>query len=110
MPRFHSGNRRVAAFFSSGWCAAHHRRTKIHDARRGWCGQCGAVGDRAADLEGAAIELPSAIPAFLEACAKLAAQAAEHGEFTSARDFIETGTRAAALGEEATAPADLRRL
>ena len=28
--------------FFSGWCAAHHRRTKIHDARCGWCGQYAA--------------------------------------------------------------------
>ena len=42
-PRFCTGNRRVAAFVFSGWCAAHHRRTKIGDGRCGGCGGCGRV-------------------------------------------------------------------
>jgi hypothetical protein len=30
-----------AAFVVCGWCAAHHRRTKIRDDQYGRCGQCG---------------------------------------------------------------------
>jgi len=37
----------------------------------------------------ATIQLPSAIPAFLEACGKLAEEAAERGELARARALIE---------------------
>ncbi len=47
---------------------------------------------RAAD-----VELPSAIPAFLEACAKLANEAAARGDVTTAQELIAKAARAAAL-------------
>ncbi len=54
-------------------------------------------------VKGAAgVELPSAIPAFLEACGRLAAQAARRGNLTTARDFADKGARVAALEEHDT--------
>ena len=39
------------------------------------------------------MELPSAIPAFLEACGKLAGEAAERGELARAKALIELAGR-----------------
>jgi len=56
----------------------------------------GADGARGAIAsEGAAgIELPTAVPAFLEACAKLAADAAARGDVAGAREIIDKAARA----------------
>jgi hypothetical protein len=44
--------------------------------------------------------LPSAVPSFLEACAKLAGEAAARGDFTRARELVEKAARVAALRAE----------
>jgi hypothetical protein len=41
------------------------------------------------------MDLPSAIPAFLEACGKLAGEAAERGDRSRARVLIQLARRAA---------------
>jgi len=46
-------------------------------------------------------ELPSAIPAFLEACAKLAGNAASRGDLVGAREIIGKAARAAELRGDA---------
>jgi hypothetical protein len=50
----------------------------------------------------AAAELPIAIPAFLEACAKLAAEAAASCDLAAAEELIRKGACAAAGRERAT--------
>jgi len=49
---------------------------------------------------GGAAELPSGIPSFLEACGKLAAEAAARGDLTRARDLVEKSIRVAALQQD----------
>jgi hypothetical protein len=44
--------------------------------------------------------LPSAVPSFLEACAKLAGEAAARGDFNRARELVEKAARVAALRAE----------
>jgi len=44
--------------------------------------------------------LPSAVPSFLEACARLAGEAAARGDFDRARALIEKAARVAALRPE----------
>ncbi len=44
--------------------------------------------------------LPSAVPSFLEACAKLAGQAAAEGDFERAKMLIEKAARVAQLAEQ----------
>jgi hypothetical protein len=46
-------------------------------------------------------DLPSAVPSFLEACALLAQQAAERGDFAKAVELMQKAARVAALREEA---------
>jgi len=46
--------------------------------------------------------LPSAIPAFLEACAMLAGSAVARGDFEAARDLMEKAARVAELRGGAT--------
>jgi hypothetical protein len=58
-----------------------------------------AVGRARAAATPADAELPSAIPAFLEACAKLAADAAARGDHARAREVIEVAVRMAAIPE-----------
>ena len=62
-------------------------------------GARGAGNSRSAKtLKGAAgVELPSAIPAFLEACGKLAAEAAQRGDLSKARDLADKAAQVAAL-------------
>lgn len=43
--------------------------------------------------------LPSAVPSFLEACARLASEAAARRDFARARDLIEKAARVAALAD-----------
>jgi hypothetical protein len=43
--------------------------------------------------------LPSAVPSFLEACARLAARAAAEGDFDRARGLIEKASRVAEMGD-----------
>ncbi len=60
--------------------------------------------DAAAESRGAAVTrdpLPSAVPSFLEACAKLAGEAATRGDFDRARELIEKAARVAALALQA---------
>jgi hypothetical protein len=45
------------------------------------------------------VELPSAIPAFLEACGKLAGEATARGEHVLAREFIELAGRVASAND-----------
>ena len=45
--------------------------------------------------------LPSAVPSFLEACARLAGEAAARGDFDRARALIDKAARVAALQSEA---------
>jgi hypothetical protein len=45
--------------------------------------------------------LPSVVPSFLEACARLAGEAAARGDFARARELIEKAARVAQLGEQA---------
>jgi len=52
-------------------------------------------GPHAPDADG----LPSAVPCFLEACARLAGRAAEAGDFARARELIEKAARVAELGQ-----------
>ena len=49
---------------------------------------------------GAPRPLPSAVPSFLEACAKQAGEAAARGDFDRARALIEKAARVAALRSE----------
>jgi len=61
--------------------------------------------DAAAESRGERVTrdpLPSAVPSFLEACAKLAGEAAARGDFVRARELIEKAARVAAV-REATA-------
>jgi hypothetical protein len=44
--------------------------------------------------------LPNGVPSFLEACAKLAGEAAARGDFARARELIEKAARVAALRSE----------
>lgn len=67
--------------------AAHHRRAKLHGVGVR-CGQCGGELRRAAD-----VELPRAIPAFLEACTRLAAEAAGRGDAEAALAFMARAAR-----------------
>jgi hypothetical protein len=46
--------------------------------------------------------LPSAVPSFLEACAKLAGEAAARGDFARARELVEKAARVAELREVAS--------
>lgn len=48
----------------------------------------------------ATCDLPSSVPSFLEACAKLAGEAAARGDFVRARELIEKAARVAALRAE----------
>jgi hypothetical protein len=48
-------------------------------------------------VQAANIELPNALAAFLEACAKLANEAAARGDVTTAQELIAKAARAAAL-------------
>ena len=50
-------------------------------------------------------EIPSAIPSFLEACARFAADAAARGDVIRARKHIEKAVRVAALPENREARA-----
>jgi hypothetical protein len=43
--------------------------------------------------------LPSAVPSFLEACARLASEAAMRGDFIRARNLIERAARVTELAE-----------
>jgi len=45
--------------------------------------------------------LPSAVPSFLEACARLAGQAAQEGDFERAKLLIEKAARTALLAQRA---------
>jgi hypothetical protein len=45
--------------------------------------------------------LPSAVPSFLEACAKLGAEAAERGDFARAVELMQKAARVAALKDDA---------
>jgi len=45
--------------------------------------------------------LPSPVPSFLEACAKLAGEAAARGDFVRARELIEKAARVAELQQRA---------
>ncbi len=47
-----------------------------------------------------AIELPSAIPSFIEACAKLAGVAAGRRDVAAAKDLLEKARRVAALRDD----------
>jgi hypothetical protein len=47
----------------------------------------------------ATVELPSAIPAFLEACGKLAGEATARGEHVLARKLIELAGRVASAND-----------
>ena len=63
-------------------------------------GAASAVSEAAVDASGslrsaATKELPSAIPAFLEACVRLAGEAAARGEHMLARELIELASRVA---------------
>jgi hypothetical protein len=51
-------------------------------------------GPHAQDADG----LPSAVPSFLEACARLAGRAAEVGDFARAREVIEKALQVAEMG------------
>lgn len=55
--------------------------------------------DAAADASrcGPDASLPSPVPSFLEACGRLAAEAAARGDFDRARELIEKAARVAAL-------------
>jgi len=44
--------------------------------------------------------LPSAVPSFLEACAKLALEAATRGDYIRARELIEKAARVAELQDQ----------
>ncbi len=44
--------------------------------------------------------LPSAVPSFLEACAKLAGQAAAEGDFERAKMLIQKAASVAQLAEQ----------
>ena len=46
--------------------------------------------------------LPSAVPSFLEACARLAAEAAARHDFARASELIEKAARVAALQSSST--------
>jgi len=46
--------------------------------------------------------LPSSVPSFLEACARLASEAAARGDFVRARELIEKAARVAQLREVAS--------
>jgi len=46
--------------------------------------------------------LPSAVPSFLEACARLASDAAARGDFVRARALIDKAARVAQLREVAS--------
>jgi hypothetical protein len=47
--------------------------------------------------------LPSAVPSFLEACARLAGRAAAEGNFAKARELIEKAARVAEIGQDVMA-------
>jgi len=46
------------------------------------------------------VELPSAIPAFLEACGKLAGEAVRCGDNARARELIELARRVATANDQ----------
>ena len=46
-----------------------------------------------------AVELPSAVPAFLEACGKLAGEATAQGDHLLARELIELAGRMASAND-----------
>jgi hypothetical protein len=79
--------------------ACGHASTGTYEARdgagRGGTGPADASGRVATDTDGTG--LPSAVPSFLEACAKLAGEAAARGDFTRARELVEKAARVAAL-------------
>jgi hypothetical protein len=50
--------------------------------------------------EAPAVELSSAIPAFLEACGKLAGEATSRGEHLLARELIELAGRVASANDQ----------
>ncbi len=55
-----------------------------------------AISGSAKPIEmGGAVELPSAIPSFIEACGKLAGEAAARGDLEQAREILERAARAA---------------
>ena len=56
-------------------------------------------GSRPARAPRSDLHLPSAVPSFLEACAKLAGEAAARGDFGRARALVEKAARVAALRE-----------
>jgi hypothetical protein len=56
---------------------------------------------RAVDLE-----LPSPLPAFLDACGRLASEAAARGDLATARDLADEASRVVALacGDQSDSP------
>ena len=51
--------------------------------------------------------LPSAVPSFLEACARLASEAAMRGDFVRARELIEKAARVTELVERPSPKEDV---